>query len=87
MNRNSKNLKILQMIVGTEAFQQIINQLQGESIYISSFSCYPSKQERDQALKDVAKGTPITYQYVRAKHAKALQHFSEANPTLEPFDF
>ena len=52
MNRNSKNLKILQMIVGTEAFHQIINQLQGESIYISSFSCYPSKQERDQALKD-----------------------------------
>lgn len=38
-------------------------------------------------LKDVAKETKIDYAYIRQRHGKALQHFSEANPTLEPFDF
>lgn len=57
---NAENLKILKDIVGNEQFRVIIEQLNGEHVYFSNYSGYPSKEERDDAIiKDFYHGMSV----------------------------
>lgn len=48
---NAENLKVLKDIVGSEQFSVIIERLNGEHIYFSNYAGYPSKEERNAAIK------------------------------------
>lgn len=48
---NAENLKVLKDIVGSEQFSVIIERLNGEHIYFSNYAGYPSKEERNEAIK------------------------------------
>lgn len=51
MNKNSENLQIIKNIVGGELFRAIIEQLQGETIYVVNYNGFASKEERDKEIR------------------------------------
>lgn len=52
MNKNVENLQKLKDIVGAELYNVINEQMPGEHIYFNKRSEYPSRRERDAAIKD-----------------------------------